>query len=112
MPPDKMQFKGNREREGTGRSPCRLAGHPGRCKSPREGAHARFRETQYGRSVEDVVSEAPCAGEPGGRSGGRLEGPAGWSSPVVRIQWVCPVWTGEAWGCRSQPFPETLSSAG
>lgn len=70
MRTDKMQFKGNREREGTGRSPCRLAGHTGCCRSPREGAHARFREIQCGRSVEGVVGEALCAGEPGGRSGG------------------------------------------
>lgn len=70
MRPDKMHFKGNREREGTGRSPCGLAGHPGCCRSPREGAHARFRETQCGRSREGMVGEAPRAGEPGGRSGG------------------------------------------
>ena len=63
-------IQGQQRERRTGRSPCGLAGHPGCFRSPREGAHTRFRETQCGRSREGVVGEAPSAGEPGGRSRG------------------------------------------
>lgn len=53
-----------------------------------------------------MVGEAPCAREPGGQKQGAAEGPAGWSSPVVQDPVGLPgSGLGEAWGCRSQPFP-------
>lgn len=97
-----------REREGTGRSPCGLAGHPGCCRRPRRLPMLGLGDPvwqiwgRHGRWGPVCTSLGAEAGAAGGTC--RLEQPCG------SDQWVCPARTGEAWGCRSQPFPETLSS--